>query len=141
MAVHCTCVVILRNNLDQVDSLHAVMSDKEYSVIVDCTCMNLSEEPRLPPSFHGSKEDPKDTMRMLADKVNMNSQILLSQTVNIVAVDVGYALLELCNGVHESPLAHLAVSLFVYQRYKCPHTCIYICDNSSFYAWFILYKH
>lgn len=96
---------------EQVDFLHGVMSDKEYNVILNCTSMNLNEEPRLPPSFRGSKDGTGDTMRMLVDKVNMNSQILLSQTVNIMAVDINYALLELCNGIRESPLAHIAVSL------------------------------
>ncbi|XP_065863891.1 uncharacterized protein [Euphorbia lathyris] len=112
----------------KVDSLHAVMSDKEYNVILDCTFMNLCEEPRLPPSFHGSKDGPIDTMRMLADKVNMNSQILLSQTVNIMAVDISYALLELCNGVHESPLAHLALEgLWVsYRTSSLSETDLYI---------------
>lgn len=91
--------------------LHGVMSDKEYDVIINCTYINLNEEPKLPPSFRGSKSGSKDTMRLLADKVNMNSQMLLSQTVTIIAVEVNYALLELCNGIlEESPLAHLAVS-------------------------------
>ncbi|PKI62681.1 hypothetical protein CRG98_016952, partial [Punica granatum] len=89
--------------------LHAVMSDKEYNVIRDCLYMNLCEEPRLPPNFRGSSSSSKDTMRLLADKVNLNSQMLLSRTVTIVAVEVSYALLELCNGVDkESPLARIA---------------------------------
>lgn len=87
------------------------MSDKEYGVIVNCTYMNLYEEPRLPPSFRGSKSNSKDTMRQLVDKVNLNSQMILSRTVTIMAVEVNYALLELRNGVHEdSPLAHISVS-------------------------------
>ncbi|KAJ4843890.1 hypothetical protein Tsubulata_025940 [Turnera subulata] len=93
----------------KVNSLHAVMSNKEYDVILNCLQMNLSEEPRLPPCFRGSKSSSQDTMRLLVDKVNMNSQTLLSRTVTIMAVEVNYALLELCNGVHESPLAHLAL--------------------------------
>ncbi|KAH9766380.1 C2 domain-containing protein [Citrus sinensis] len=94
----------------KVGYLHGVMSDKEYDVIINCTYINLNEEPKLPPSFRGSKSGSKDTMRLLADKVNMNSQMLLSQTVTIIAVEVNYALLELCNGIlEESPLAHLAL--------------------------------
>nr|GLL48492.1 uncharacterized protein LOC109169879 [Ipomoea trifida] len=90
--------------------LHAVMSAKEYNVILDCISMNFSEPPRLPPVFRSNKSTSKDTIRLLADKVNMNSQILLSRTVTIMAVEVGYVLLELCNGVHEeSHLAHVAL--------------------------------
>lgn len=88
------------------------MSAKEYNVILDCISMNFSEPPRLPPVFRSNKSTSKDTIRLLADKVNMNSQILLSRTVTIMAVEVGYVLLELCNGVHEeSHLAHVAVSM------------------------------
>ncbi|KAL7181111.1 hypothetical protein ACSBR1_040051 [Camellia fascicularis] len=98
------------NNPLVVGLLHAVMSDKEYNVILDCFYMNLSEQPKLPPSFRGSKSGSKETMRLLADKVNINSQILLSHTVTIIAVEVDHALLELCSGVHEdSPLAHVAL--------------------------------
>lgn len=94
----------------KVGLLHAVMSDKEYNVILDCIYMNLSEEPVLPPSFRDSSSGSKETMRLLAGKVNMNSQDLLSRTVTIIAVEVDHALLELCNGVHEdSPLAHIAI--------------------------------
>ncbi|KAE9455056.1 hypothetical protein C3L33_13039, partial [Rhododendron williamsianum] len=94
----------------KVGLLHAVMSDKEYKVILDCFYMNLSEQPRLPPSFRAMKSGKKDTMRLLADKVNMNSQMLLSHTVTIIAVEVDHALLELCNGILEdSPLAHVAI--------------------------------
>ncbi|MCH95778.1 calcium-dependent lipid-binding family protein, partial [Trifolium medium] len=72
--------------------------------------MNLSEQPRLPASFRGGKSGSKDTMKLLVDKVNLNSQILLSQTVTIIAVVVNNALLELCNGTDgESPLAHIAL--------------------------------
>ncbi|XP_050216889.1 uncharacterized protein LOC126667840 isoform X2 [Mercurialis annua] len=112
----------------KVDFLHAVMSDKEYNVILDCVYMNLYEEPTLPPSFRGSKAGSKDTMRTLVDMVNINSQMLFSQTVNIVAVDVNYALLELCNGVHESPLAHLALEgLWVsYRTSSLSETDLYI---------------
>ncbi|XP_048235070.1 uncharacterized protein LOC8261314 isoform X2 [Ricinus communis] len=112
----------------KVDFLHAVISDKEYNVTLDCAYMNLYEEPRLPPSFRGSKAASKDTMRLLVDKVNMNSQILFSQTVNIVAVNVNYALLELCNGIHESPLAHLALEgLWVsYRTSSLSETDLYI---------------
>ncbi|XP_019418850.1 PREDICTED: uncharacterized protein LOC109329610 isoform X2 [Lupinus angustifolius] len=94
----------------KLDSLHGIMSDKEYQVILDCTYMNLAEEPRLPASFRGGKSDSKDTIKLLVDKVNMNSQLLLSQTVTIIAVVVNNALLELCNGPDgESPLAHIAL--------------------------------
>lgn len=90
------------------------MSDKEYSIMLDCACMNLSEEPRLPPNFRGSTAVSEDPIRLLVDKVNMNSQIFLSRTVTIVGVEINYALLELCNAIHEgSPLAHVAVSVHV----------------------------
>lgn len=94
--------------------LHAAMSDKEYGVILDCLYLNLCEEPRLPPNFRGSSSPSKDTMKLLADKVNTNSQILLSRTVTIIAVEIDYALLELCNGIdEESPLAHILVSVYL----------------------------
>ncbi|CAI9779714.1 unnamed protein product [Fraxinus pennsylvanica] len=94
----------------KVGLLHAVMSDKEYNVILDCFYMNLCEQPSLPPSFRSSKSTTKDTIRLLADKVNMNSQVLLSRTVTIMAVEVDYAVLELCNGAdEESPLAHVVL--------------------------------
>ncbi|XP_027330645.1 uncharacterized protein LOC113846496 isoform X2 [Abrus precatorius] len=93
-----------------VDLLHGTMSDKEYKVILDCTYMNLSEAPRLPASFRGGKSGSKDTIKLLVDKVNLNSQLLLSQTVTIISVVVNHALLELCNGTDgESPLAHIAM--------------------------------
>ncbi|KAH6816807.1 calcium-dependent lipid-binding family protein [Perilla frutescens var. frutescens] len=92
----------------EVGSLHAVMSDKEYTVILNCALMNLSEQPTLPPSFRNSNSSAKDTIKLLADKVNMNSQVLLSRTVTTMAVEMDYALLELCYGADkESPLAHL----------------------------------
>ncbi|XP_028786889.1 uncharacterized protein LOC114742843 [Neltuma alba] len=94
----------------KVDLLHGIMYAKEYKVILDCTYMNLSEESRLPPSFRGGNSASKDTIRLLVDKVNMNSQLLLSQTVTIMAVFVNHALLELCNGIDEaSPLAHIVL--------------------------------
>lgn len=87
------------------------MSHREYSVILDCFYMNLNEQPRLPPSFRGHKSASKDTIRLLADKVNVNGQLLLSRTVTITAVKVDYALLEVYHGVlEELPLAHVAVS-------------------------------
>ncbi|KAM7259519.1 hypothetical protein ACFE04_015260 [Oxalis oulophora] len=90
--------------------LHGVMSDKEYNVIVNSISMNLSETPRLPANFRGSKSASKDTMRLLVDKVNTNSQLLLSRTVTIVAVEVNCALFELCTGViEESPLARISL--------------------------------
>lgn len=72
--------------------------------------MNLSEEPKLPPSFRGHQTG-MESIRMIADKVNLNSQLLLSRTVFILAVDVHHALLELLNGLEEgSPLAQIAVN-------------------------------
>ncbi|XP_073302377.1 uncharacterized protein [Primulina huaijiensis] len=92
----------------KVGLLHAVMSNKEYSIILDCFYMNLCEQPSIPLSFRRNKSATKDTIRLLADKVNMNSQVLLSRTVTIIAVELDYALLELCNGAdEESPLAHV----------------------------------
>ncbi|GMH18990.1 hypothetical protein Nepgr_020831 [Nepenthes gracilis] len=85
----------------QVDSLHAVMSDKEYNVILDCAYTNLNEEPRLPPSFRAAKSGSADTMRLLVDKVNTNSQNFLSHTVSVIAVEVNHVLLELCNAIQE----------------------------------------
>ncbi|XP_047337153.1 uncharacterized protein LOC124940662 [Impatiens glandulifera] len=94
----------------KVGLIHVVMSDKEYHVIRECLVLNLSEQPKLPPSFRDSMSSSKDTIRMLADKVNANGQMLLSRTVTIIAVEVEQALLELCNGNHEdSPLAHVAL--------------------------------
>lgn len=91
-----------------------MMSDKEYKVIVDCLYMNLYEPPILPPDFRGKKSESTDTMRLLVDMVNTNSQILLSRSVTIVTVAVNKALLELCSGTQEeSPLALIAVSIFV----------------------------
>lgn len=87
------------------------MSNKEYYVIINCLYMNLSEVPKLPPSFRGNVDETKESIRMLADKVNLNSQILLSRSIFVLAVEVHYALLELCNGLdEESPLAQIAVS-------------------------------
>lgn len=75
--------------------------------------MNLSEEPRLPPSFRGGNSYSKETIKLLVDKVNLNGQLLLSQTVTVVAVVVNHALLELRYGADgESPLAHIAVSFY-----------------------------
>lgn len=100
--------------MEQVGSLHAVMSDKEYTVILNCALMNLSEQPNLPPGFRNSNSSAKDTIKLLADKVNMNSQVLLSRTVTVMTVEMDYLLLELCYGVDkESPLAHVIVSLFL----------------------------
>ncbi|XP_071939359.1 uncharacterized protein [Coffea arabica] len=94
----------------KVGSLHAVMSHKEYNVILDCFYMNLNEQPRLPPSFRGHKSASKDTIRLLADKVNMNGQVILSRTVTIIAVKVDYALMEVYHGLlEELPLAHVAL--------------------------------
>ncbi|XP_043726204.1 uncharacterized protein LOC122672780 isoform X2 [Telopea speciosissima] len=113
----------------KVGSLHGVISDKEYNVILDCAYTNIYEEPKLPPSFRSNISNPNDTIRMLADKVNINSQIFLSRTVTIVAVEVNSALLELCNGVgEESPLAHIALEgLWVsYRMTSLSETDLYI---------------
>ncbi|KAI4370200.1 hypothetical protein MLD38_018571 [Melastoma candidum] len=94
----------------EVGQLHAMVSDKEYSVIVDSLYMNLCELPRLPPNFRGSSSGSIDTMKLLADRVNVNGQLMLSRTVTVIAVEVSYALLELCNGIDDkSPLAHIAL--------------------------------
>ncbi|KAL8205058.1 hypothetical protein R6Q57_010681 [Mikania cordata] len=91
-------------------SLHAVVSDKEYSVITSCVTMNLSEEAQLPPNFRDTNSVSTDTIRMLADKVNLTSQVFLSRTINIMTVQLDYALLELCNGIQEdSPLANITL--------------------------------
>lgn len=105
--------------MEQVGSLHAVMSDKEYNVILNCALMNLSEQPNIPPSFRNSNSSAKDTIKLLADKVNMNSQVLLSRTVTIMTVEMDYLLLELCYGADkESPLAHVIVS-FIFYSFLC----------------------
>ncbi|KAK8704101.1 hypothetical protein V6N13_047734 [Hibiscus sabdariffa] len=109
--------------------LHSVMSNKEYDVVRNCTTMNLNEAPMLPPSFRGSKSDSKDTIRLLVDKVNMNSQMLLSRSVTILAVEFNYALLELCSGIHEdSPLARIALEgLWVsYRMTSLSETDLYV---------------
>ncbi|KAJ1696999.1 hypothetical protein LUZ63_005511 [Rhynchospora breviuscula] len=96
----------------QVPLLHGVMSDKEYNVISTCLSMNLCELPNLPPSFRENPTETKESIRMLADKVNLkyNSQLLLSRTVFVIGVDIKYALLELLNGPDaESPLAQIAL--------------------------------
>lgn len=96
------------------------MSDKEYSIIIECSSANLCEVPNLPPSFRGSNSNSMDTMRLLADKVNLNSQMVLSRSVTIVGVEVKHALLELCNGIdQESPLAHIAVRVRQYLWLYC----------------------
>lgn len=88
-----------------------MVSDKEYSVITSCVTKNLSEEPNIPPNFRDTNSGSTDTIRILADKVNMTSQVFLSRSVNIMAVQLDYALLELCNGIQEdSPLANITVS-------------------------------
>ncbi|GKV06822.1 hypothetical protein SLEP1_g18658 [Rubroshorea leprosula] len=113
----------------KVGFLHVVMSDKEYNVVLNCMTMNLSEVPRLPPSFRGSESVSKDTMRLLVDKVNMNGQMLFSRSVTIIAVEVGYALLELHNVILEdSPLAHIALEgLWVsYRMTSLSETDLYV---------------
>ncbi|XP_015689233.1 uncharacterized protein LOC102707936 [Oryza brachyantha] len=94
----------------QIGFLHGIMSDKEYNVITSCISTNLSEAPNLPPSFRDNVNRTKDSIRLLADKVNLNNHLLLSRTVVVMTVDVQYALFELRNGPDaESPLAELAV--------------------------------
>jgi vacuolar protein sorting-associated protein 13A/C len=94
----------------EIGLLHAVMSDKEYSVMTSCISTNLSDTPNLPPSFRENVNRTKESIRLLADKVNLNNHLLLSRTVVIMTVNVQYALLELCNGRYaESPLAELAL--------------------------------
>ncbi|PON64877.1 Phosphatidylinositol-4, 5-bisphosphate phosphodiesterase gamma [Parasponia andersonii] len=113
----------------KVSLFHCVLTGKEYKVILDCAYMNLCEEPRLPPSFRGGKSGSKDTMRLLVDKVNMNSQNLLSRTVTISTVVVDHALLELYNGIHdESRLAHIALEgLWVsYRMTSLSETDLYV---------------
>ncbi|KAI3834068.1 hypothetical protein MKX03_035864 [Papaver bracteatum] len=113
----------------KIGSLHGVMSDREYDVILNCFYMNISEEPKLPPSFRGGSSVPKDTIRMLVDKVNQNSQSFLSRTVTIMAVEVNNALLELYNGIdEESPLAQIALEgLWVsYRMTSLSETDLYV---------------
>lgn len=87
------------------------MSDKEYSIILECVYTNISEEAKIPSSFRISNFDSKNSIRMLVDKVHFNGQALLSRTVAIVSVEIQSALLELCNGPdEESPMAQVSVS-------------------------------
>ncbi len=98
----------------QIGLLHGIMSDKEYNVITSCISTNLSEAPNLPPGFRDNVNRTKDSIRLLADKVNLNNHLLLSRTVVVMTVDVQYALFELRNGPDaESPLAELVVSYLV----------------------------
>lgn len=126
--------------MKQVGSLHAVMSDKEYNVSLNCALMNLCEQPTLPPSFRNSNSSAKDTIKLLADKVNMNSQVLLSRTVTMMAVELDYALLELCYGADkESPLAHVIVSL-IFDYVFCAFSFFYVliqCDISCFSIYYL----
>uniref|UniRef100_A0A1J3IH98 Putative vacuolar protein sorting-associated protein 13A n=1 Tax=Noccaea caerulescens TaxID=107243 RepID=A0A1J3IH98_NOCCA len=113
----------------KIDFLHCVISDKEYDIIVSCTSMNLFEEPKLPPDFRGNCSGPKDNMRLLVDKVNLNSQMITSRTITVLAVDINYALLELRNSVNEeSPLAHVALEgLWVnYRMTSLSETDLYV---------------
>ncbi|BAF08745.2 Os02g0470400 [Oryza sativa Japonica Group] len=94
----------------QIGLLHGIMSDKEYNVITSCISTNLSEAPNLPPGFRDNVNRTKDSIRLLADKVNLNNHLLLSRTVVVMTVDVQYALFELRNGPDaESPLAELVL--------------------------------
>ncbi|XP_010524589.1 PREDICTED: uncharacterized protein LOC104802610 [Tarenaya hassleriana] len=113
----------------KIDFLHGVMSDKEYDIIVNCSYLNLCEEPKLPPDFRGGNSGPNDKMRLLVDKVNLNGQMIMSQTVTILAVDINYALLELHNSANEeSPLAHVALEgLWVsYRMTSLSETDLYV---------------
>uniref|UniRef100_A0A0E0JZX1 Uncharacterized protein n=1 Tax=Oryza punctata TaxID=4537 RepID=A0A0E0JZX1_ORYPU len=86
------------------------MKVQEYNVITSCFSTNLSEVPNLPPSFRDNVNRTKDSIRLLADKVNINNHLLLSRTVVVMTVDVQYALFELRNGPDaESPLAELVL--------------------------------
>ncbi|CAI9269577.1 unnamed protein product [Lactuca saligna] len=58
-------------------SLHTVVSDKEYGIITNCLAMNLGEQPNLPLPFRDINSDNSDTIRLLADKVDMTSQVFL----------------------------------------------------------------
>jgi len=94
----------------QIGLLHGVMSDKEYNVAISCISTNLSDTPNLPPSFRENMNRTKESIRLLADKVNLSNHLLLSRTVVVMTVEIQYALLELRNGPDaESPLAELAV--------------------------------
>lgn len=120
--------------VEQVASVHAVMSDREYNVILSCFCTNLCEPPNIPPSFRNSQSSAKDTIKMLAVKMNMNGQILFSRTVTIMAVEVDHALLELCYGADkESPLAHVLVSvlveIFCFSKKGCPFSISLYCAD------------
>jgi vacuolar protein sorting-associated protein 13A/C len=96
----------------QIGLLHGVMSDKEYNVAISCISTNLSDTPNLPPSFRENMNRTKESIRLLADKVNLSNHLLLSRTVAVMTVEIQYALLELRNGPDaESPLAELAVSI------------------------------
>jgi len=127
------------------------MSDKEYNVTTSCISTNLSETPNLPPSFRENVNRTKESIRLLADKVNLSNHSLLSRTVVVMTVDVQYALLELCNGPDaESPLAELAVSIpksllllwkictKVYHLTSCHHQYILLLVFIGYPAFFIL---
>lgn len=101
------------------------MSDKEYNVITNCISTNLSETPNLPPSFRENVNRTKESIRVLADKVNFNNNSLLSRTVVVMTADIQYAVLELHNGPDaESPLAELAVSNLYIFFLECAELCI-----------------
>lgn len=98
----------------QIGLLHCVMSDNEYSIIVDCAYTNIAEEPKIPPSFRINDLPSKDSIRTIVDKVSVNSQALISGTVALVSVDIQHALLDLCNGLEVgSPLAQISVSFLL----------------------------
>ncbi|XP_052621701.1 uncharacterized protein LOC111885976 [Lactuca sativa] len=61
----------------KIGSLHTVVSDKEYGIITNCLVMTLGEQPNLPPPFRDINSDNSDTIRLLADKVKMTSQVFL----------------------------------------------------------------
>jgi vacuolar protein sorting-associated protein 13A/C len=99
------------------------MSDKEYNVITNCISTNLSETPNLPPSFRENVNRTKESIRLLADKVNLSNHPVLSRTVVVMTVDVQYALLDLRNGPDAgSPLAKLAVSISKNELYGSTHS-------------------
>ncbi|KAI3512412.1 hypothetical protein L1887_19727 [Cichorium endivia] len=94
----------------KIGSLHTVLSDKEYGVITSCLTSNMGEQPNLPPPFRDIVTDNTEAIRLLADKVNMTSQVFLSRSVNVMAIQLDYVLLELRNGNQEdTPLANITL--------------------------------
>ncbi|CAI9272275.1 unnamed protein product [Lactuca saligna] len=61
----------------KIGSLHIVVFDKEYGIITNYLAMNLGEQPNLPPPFCDINSHNSDTIRILADQVNMTSEVFL----------------------------------------------------------------